>query len=115
MLCIEINGEDVCCFYFICKVLYENELWVVIKKIEFGVFFYWVVVNLKLGFVLEVMNLMGNFCIQFDQEVEKIYVFFVVGSGIMLIIVIVKVIFVCEINFNVILVFGNCGFVSIIF
>lgn len=110
-----IDGEDLRRSYSLCSSAFEQEWRVAIKQVEEGKFSTFANCDIKVGDELQVMNPMGNFCVDLNPQHEKNYVLFAAGSGITPIISIAKSILKEEPDSNVTLFYGNKGFSSIIF
>lgn len=110
-----INGEDVRRSYSLCSTPTEDDLRVVVKKIEAGVFSTYANDELKVGDTLEVMTPAGNFHFKPNAGSKKTYALFAAGSGITPIISIAQTILAEEKDSKVSLFFGNKNFDSIIF
>jgi len=110
-----INNEELRRSYSICKAPSENQLCVVVKRVEEGKFSTWATANLKTGDSIEVMTPMGHFKHAAEPAAKKSYALFAAGSGITPIIAIAKNILLNEPLSDVSLVYGNKGFASIIF
>ena len=78
----EINGENVQRAYSIWKAPYENELAVLVKKVENGVFSTYANEKLAEGDSIEVMAPQGNFVPQLNSTQSNHYTLIAAGSGI---------------------------------
>ena len=110
-----IDGADIRRSYSICSAPHENELRVAIKKEEGGVFSTFANEQLRAGDVLQVMPPQGRFYVELSPENSKLYVAFVVGSGITPIISILKSTLEQEPHSRFLLFYGNRGFDHIVF
>ncbi|MDB4089241.1 FAD-binding oxidoreductase [Flavobacteriales bacterium] len=77
-----INNENIQRAYSIWKAPYENELSVLVKKVENGIFSTYANESLKAGDVLEVMTPQGNFVPSLSENNSNHYTLFAAGSGI---------------------------------
>ncbi len=110
-----IGGEDVRRSYSLCSAPHENEWRVAIKQVENGKFSTYANHELKAGMDLEVMTPAGNFKITTDKESKKTYLLVAAGSGVTPVLSIMKTVLESEPHSNIVLVYGNRGFNSIIF
>ena len=78
----EINGDKIQRAYSIWKAPYENELSVLVKKVENGVFSTYANENLNYGEIIEVMSPQGNFVPVLNSTQAKHYTLIAAGSGI---------------------------------
>ena len=78
----EINGEKIRRAYSIWKAPYQNELSVLVKQVEKGLFSTYANTELKEGDKLEVMTPQGTFCPDLSSSNQKHYNLFAAGSGI---------------------------------
>lgn len=111
----ELNNEELRRSYSICKSPGEDQLCVVVKKVEDGRFSTWATSSLNAGDEIDVMTPMGHFQHQPNPEAGNSYVLFAAGSGITPVIAIAKNILFNEPESNVTMIYGNKGFASIIF
>lgn len=77
-----INNENVQRAYSIWKAPFENELSVLVKKVENGVFSTYANETLKAGDSLDVMTPQGNFVPSLSTNNSNHYTLFAAGSGI---------------------------------
>ncbi|MEN8927683.1 MAG: 2Fe-2S iron-sulfur cluster-binding protein [Flavobacteriales bacterium] len=77
-----INNENVQRAYSIWRAPFENQLAVLVKKVENGIFSTYANDTLKAGDSLEVMTPQGNFVPNLSPENAKHYTLFAAGSGI---------------------------------
>lgn len=110
-----IGGEDIRRSYSICSGVQESELRVAIKEVPNGRFSGWANRELKQGHIMQVMTPMGNFGTPLDSMQKKSYLLVAAGSGITPVFSIAKSILSTELESEVILIFGNRYFQSIIF
>ena len=110
-----INGEDIRRSYSICSSVQEPELRVAIKEVPNGRFSQWANRELRAGHVMQVMTPMGNFGTSLNPDQKKNYLLVAAGSGITPIFSIAKSILSIEQESEVILLFGNRFFQSIVF
>lgn len=102
-----INGESVQRAYSIWKAPFENELAVLVKKVENGKFSTYANESLKAGDSLEVMLPQGNFVPNLSENNSYDYTLFAAGSGITPIYSILKQILKVESQSSVNLFFVN--------
>lgn len=110
-----INGEDTRRSYSICSCPLDEELTVVIKKLEGGKYSTYANEQLKVGDEVEVMPPHGSFYTPLNVNNQKIYVAFASGSGITPIISIIETTLRTEPKSEFILFYGNRKSASIIF
>lgn len=110
-----IDGEDLRRSYSICSGINDGELRVMVKAVPKGKFSTWVNQNLKQGDEMQVMTPMGHFTSTLYPLQSKNYLLFAAGSGITPIISIAKSVLQTEPKSEVVLIFGNRLFHSIIF
>ncbi len=110
-----VNGEDIRRSYSICSGVNEPELRVAVKEVPHGKFSTWANRELKEGHTLQVMTPMGNFGTSLQADQRKSYLLVAAGSGITPIYSIAKSVLATEQESEVILLFGNRYFQSIIF
>lgn len=109
------ENEELRRSYSICSTPDEPAFRVAIKRVEDGRFSSWATANLQAGEQLEVMTPTGHFKLIPQATEECNYVLFAAGSGITPVMSILKTILNEEPKSNVMLVYGNRGFSSIIF
>src|SRR5579872_492057 len=109
-----IDGEDVRRSYSICSGLDDEELRVVVKRIEGGVFSGWVSEHLHPGDKLAVMTPGGRFGVPIEPGSTRTLVAFAAGSGITPVMAILKTVLRQEYG-RFFLFYGNRGTDSIIF
>tara|TARA_B110000977_G_scaffold50679_1_gene68847 strand:+ start:2341 stop:3402 length:1062 start_codon:yes stop_codon:yes gene_type:complete len=102
-----INNENVQRAYSIWKAPYENELAVLVKKVENGVFSTYANDSLKSGDTLDVMSPQGNFVPSLSENNSNHYTLFAAGSGITPIFSILKQILNTEFQSTVDLFYVN--------
>jgi ring-1,2-phenylacetyl-CoA epoxidase subunit PaaE len=110
-----INGEDLRRSYSICSGTHDGQLSVAIKKVNGGVFSTWANQELKKGMEMQVMTPMGHFTCPLDPTVKKSYALIAAGSGITPVLSIAKTVLQEEPESEVVLIYGNRLFHSIIF
>lgn len=110
-----IHGEEVRRSYSLCSAPHENEWRVAIKQVDQGKFSTYANQELSSGMELEVMTPAGNFTLSPDPSRSKTYLLVAAGSGITPMLSIMKTVLEQEPNSDVVLVYGNKGFNSIIF
>lgn len=103
----EINGENIQRAYSIWKAPYENELAVLVKKVENGVFSTYANESLKVGDTMDVMAPQGNFVPQLNSINSKYYTLIAAGSGITPVFSILKQILKTEPSSTVDLIYVN--------
>lgn len=103
----EINGEKVQRAYSIWKAPHENELSVLVKKVEKGIFSTFANDTLKEGDSMEVMQPQGNFVPELNSTNSNHYSLFAAGSGITPIFSILKEILHKEPNSTIDLFYVN--------
>ncbi len=103
----EIKGESVQRAYSIWKAPYENELAVLVKKVENGVFSTYANDHLAEGDTIEVMAPQGQFVPELNSANKNHYTLFAAGSGITPIFSILKAILKTEENSTVDLFYVN--------
>jgi ring-1,2-phenylacetyl-CoA epoxidase subunit PaaE len=111
----EIKGEEVRRSYSICSAPCDNELRIVVKQVENGLFSTFANNELKKGDILEAMPPTGHFYTILSEKQVKTYIFFAAGSGITPVISNIKAIFKTEPLSNCSLIYGNRQVSSIIF
>ena len=111
----EINGENIQRAYSIWKAPYENELSVLVKKVENGIFSTYANETLKEGDSIEVMTPQGNFVPELNSNQSKHYTLIAAGSGITPIFSILKQILKTEVSSTIDLFYVNKTKVSTIF
>lgn len=111
----EIEGEDVRRSYSICSCPLDDELTVVIKRVEGGKFSNFANDHLKVGDELEILPPAGKFNTPLDAAQQKDYVAFAGGSGITPIISIVETTLRTEPSSKFQLFYANRRTSSIIF
>ena len=110
-----VNGEDIRRSYSICSGVNEPELRVAIKEVPHGKFSTWANRELQKGHVMQVMTPMGTFGTEIEPGQKKKYLLVAAGSGITPVFSIAKSVLATEPESEVILLFGNRYFQSIIF
>ena len=110
-----INGEDLRRSYSICTGANEGRLSVAIKRVDGGVFSTWANAELKKGMEMQVMTPMGHFTCALDAGHKKSYALIAAGSGITPVLSIAKTVLQAEPQSEVVLIYGNRLFHSIIF
>lgn len=102
-----INNENIQRAYSIWKAPYENELSVLVKKVENGIFSTYANETLKAGDSLEVMTPQGNFVPTLSASNSNHYTLVAAGSGITPIFSILKQILNTEANSSIDLFYVN--------
>lgn len=110
-----IDGEDVRRSYSLCSAPHEGEWRVAIKQVENGKFSTYANSALKAGMEMEVMTPAGNFKVEPNKDAKKSYLLVAAGSGVTPVLSIMKTVLSEEPGSNIVLVYGNKGFNSIIF
>ncbi len=111
----DIDGEDTRRTYSLCTCPLDDDLTVVVKKLNGGKFSTFANEQLKAGDKLEVMPPHGSFYTELNPANEKSYVGFVAGSGITPIISILETTLRTEPKSEFILFYGNRKTSTIIF
>ncbi|MEY3398764.1 MAG: hypothetical protein RL220_1358 [Bacteroidota bacterium] len=110
-----INGEDVRRSYSICSGTDDGELRVAVKEVDGGLFSTWVNRELKAGDEIQVMTPMGNFTVPIEPAKPKKYLLIAAGSGITPVMSIARTVLRNEPGSEVVLLYGNRLFSTIIF
>ncbi|MFN0031046.1 MAG: 1,2-phenylacetyl-CoA epoxidase subunit PaaE [Flavobacteriales bacterium] len=110
-----ISGEDIRRSYSICSGVNDGELRVAVKSVDHGVFSTWANAELKVGHPMQVMTPMGHFTSELNAEQKKNYLLVAAGSGITPVLSIAKSVLQTEPASEVVLLYGNRLFHSIIF
>ncbi len=110
-----IDGEDIRRSYSICSGINDSELRVAVKEVPMGKFSQWANRELTVGHSMQVMTPMGNFGTELNPEQKKNYLLVAAGSGITPVFSIAKSVLATEQESEVILLFGNRLFQTIIF
>jgi ring-1,2-phenylacetyl-CoA epoxidase subunit PaaE len=110
-----INGESLRRSYSISSAVQDEVLRIIVKRASGGVFSNWILDQVKVNDVLEVMPPMGSFHVPLKAEHAKHYVAFAVGSGITPILSILKTTLLTEPNSSFTLFYGNRASGSVIF
>jgi ring-1,2-phenylacetyl-CoA epoxidase subunit PaaE len=103
----EIKGESVQRAYSIWKAPHENELTVLVKKVENGIFSSYANEVLAVGEELEVMAPQGHFVPELNPTNSNHYTLFAAGSGITPVFSILKAILKTEANSTIDLFYVN--------
>lgn len=111
----DIDGEDTRRTYSLCTCPLDDDLTVVVKKLNGGKFSTYANEQLKQGDELEVIPPHGSFYTELNPDNEKTYVGFVAGSGITPIISILETTLRTEPKSEFILFYGNRKTSTIIF
>ncbi len=111
----EIKGENVQRAYSIWKAPYENELAVLVKKVENGVFSTYANEQLSEGDIIEVMAPQGNFVPELNSTQSKHYTLVAAGSGITPVFSILKQVLQAETGSTIDLFYVNKTKASTIF
>ncbi|MFM7310052.1 MAG: 1,2-phenylacetyl-CoA epoxidase subunit PaaE [Flavobacteriales bacterium] len=110
-----VQGEDIRRSYSICSAPHDGELRVAIKRVEQGQFSTWATREVAVGDTMQVMTPTGTFSSDIQAERRQTYLMIAAGSGITPILSLTKTILKTESRSEVILLFGNRLFNSIIF
>ena len=110
-----VGGEDIRRSYSICSAPHENELRVAIKRVENGQFSTWATQEVQPGDSMQVMTPTGTFTSDIQNDRKQTYLMIAAGSGITPILSLTKTILTKEPRSEVVLLFGNRLFNSIIF
>lgn len=110
-----VGGEDIRRSYSICSAPHENELRVAIKRVENGQFSTWATQEVQPGDSMQVMTPTGTFTSDIQNDRKQTYLMIAAGSGITPILSLTKTILTTEPRSEVVLLFGNRLFNSIIF
>lgn len=102
-----INDEEIRRSYSICSGIHDNELRVAVKRVPNGVFSNFANDQLAIGDEIEVMEPMGHFYTELNEERTGNYLLVAAGSGITPILSQVKTILKSEPNSHVTLIYGN--------
>jgi len=104
---ITIDGKEIRRSYSICTSPESNELRVVVKEVENGVFSNYATKKLKVGDQLEVAPPEGKFILQTATSHQKNYIAFAAGSGITPVMSMIRSVLFKEIHSAFVLVYGN--------
>ena len=104
---ITIDGKEIRRSYSICSSPESDELRVVVKEVENGVFSNYATKKLKVGDELEVSPPEGKFILQTATSHQKNYIAFATGSGITPIMSMIKSVMFKETHSAFVLVYGN--------
>ena len=110
-----IDGEEVRRNYSICSSPFESDLKIACKKVEGGRMSAYLNHRVEPGEHFEVMEPMGNFYTQLDEDNEKQYIAFAAGSGITPVMSIIKTVLHKEPKSRFVLFYGNKTRLDIIF
>ncbi|TRX56107.1 ferredoxin--NADP reductase [Fulvivirga sp. M361] len=111
-----IDGKEVRRAYSLCSSPYtEQHLAVAVKRVENGVMSNWLANNLKVGDTMKIMEPMGAFTVDYDQNNDKHLVMFAGGSGITPMLSIIKSTLDQESHSVITLIYANRNSESIIF
>jgi ring-1,2-phenylacetyl-CoA epoxidase subunit PaaE len=115
-LIVPIQGKEVRRAYSMCSSpVTDADLAVTVKRVENGLMSNWLNDNLQTGQSVKVMEPMGHFTTQFDENRKRHLVMFAGGSGITPMMSIIKTILVSEPQSIVSLIYCNRDADSIIF
>lgn len=109
------NDKEIRRAYSICSTPNDNEVRIVVKKVEHGAFSTFANEVLKVGDQLEVETPEGRFTFQPDANNTSNYAAFAAGSGITPVISIIKTVLINEPNSKFVLVYGNKNIEETIF
>ena len=104
---ITIEGKEIRRSYSICSSPESNELRVLIKQVEHGIFSNYATQKLKEGDIIEVSPPEGKFILQTATSHQKNYGAFAAGSGITPVMSMIKSVLLKEIHSTFVLVYGN--------
>ena len=104
---ITIEGKEIRRSYSICSSPESNELRVLVKKVEHGIFSNYATQKLKEGDIIEISPPEGKFILQTATSHQKNYGAFTAGSGITPVISMIKSVLLKEIHSSFVLVYGN--------
>ncbi|MBN4082865.1 ferredoxin--NADP reductase [bacterium AH-315-A23] len=104
---ILIEEKEIRRSYSICSAPESNELRVVVKEVENGLFSNYATKKLKKGDRLEVAPPEGKFVLQTATSHQRNYAAFAAGSGITPIMSMIKSVLLKEIHSTFVLVYGN--------
>jgi len=102
-----IEDKEIRRSYSICSSPESNELRVLVKQVEHGVFSNYAIQKLKEGDILEVSPPEGKFILQTATSHQRNYVAFSAGSGITPVMSMIKSVLLKEIHSTFVLVYGN--------
>ncbi|NRP52962.1 MULTISPECIES: 1,2-phenylacetyl-CoA epoxidase subunit PaaE [unclassified Marinobacterium] len=102
-----INNEEVRRSYSICSGVHDNELRVAVKRVPDGLFSNFANDQLAIGDEIDVMEPMGHFYTDLNEERSGNYLLMAAGSGITPILSQVKTILRSEPKSRVTLIYGN--------
>jgi ring-1,2-phenylacetyl-CoA epoxidase subunit PaaE len=104
---ITIEEKEIRRSYSICSSPESNELRVVVKEVENGLFSNYATKKLKKGDILEVAPPEGKFILQTATSHQRNYAAFAAGSGITPVISMIKSVLLKETHSTFVLVYGN--------
>ena len=102
-----IAGVELRRAYSICSLPNSDELRIVIKAVDNGIFSVFATTVLKEGDILEVSKPLGKFMLETDSENAKKYLAVAAGSGITPIMAMIKAVLTEEPNSTFTLIYGN--------
>jgi ring-1,2-phenylacetyl-CoA epoxidase subunit PaaE len=115
-LIIPINGKEVRRAYSLCSSPFVDEdLVVTVKRVDDGLMSNWLPENLSKGDFLRVMEPMGSFTTEYDENNKRHLVMFSGGSGITPMMSIIKSLLIQEPESIISLIYANRDEDSIIF
>ncbi len=115
-LIASVDGKEIRRAYSMCSSPFtDQDLAVTVKRVEKGAMSNWLNDRLQIGQVLKVMEPMGHFTTEFDQNKKRHLIMFAGGSGITPMMSIIKSILVSEPLSIVSLIYCNRDADSIIF
>jgi len=109
------NNNEIRRAYSICSTPTDEEIRIVVKKVEHGAFSTYANEVLKVGDQLEVEAPEGRFTFEPTTSASKNYAAFAAGSGITPVISILKTVLLQEPNSKFVLVYGNKNIEETIF
>jgi len=110
-----LGGAETRRSYSICTAPEDDDLRVVVKQQDGGLFSNWIHAAARLGDTIEVMTPQGRFGIRPDPEVTRNYLAIAAGSGITPIMAILRSVLGRESASRIVLLYGNRTAQSIIF
>src|SRR5437899_10231774 len=110
-----LGGAETRRSYSICTGPDDDDLRVVVKQQDGGLFSNWIQAAMKAGDAIEVMTPQGRFGIRPDPGVARNYLAIAAGSGITPIMAILRSVLAREPGSRIVLVYGNRTAQSIIF
>jgi len=113
---IAVNGKEIRRSYSLCTSPFiDSDLAVTVKRVDQGVMSNWLPENVKAGYIIRVMEPMGQFTTEFSKNNKRHIVMFAGGSGITPMMSIIKSVLSQEPESVVSLIYCNRDIDSIIF